>query len=45
LTAAEIYKESLRTGRGIRELILGKKLMSEKELEDALSYERIIGLV
>lgn len=45
LTAAEIYKESLRTGRGIRELILGKKLMTEKELEDALSYERIIGLV
>ena len=45
LTAAEIYKESLRTGIGIRELILGKKLMSEKELEDALSYERIIGLV
>ena len=45
LTAAEIYKESLRTGRGIRELILGKKLMSEKELEDALSYEKIIGLV
>ena len=45
LTAAEIYKESLRTGRGIRELILRKKLMSEKELEDALSYDRIIGLV
>jgi aspartate ammonia-lyase len=45
LTAAEIYKESLRTGRGIRELVLRKKLMSEKELEDALSYERIIGLV
>jgi aspartate ammonia-lyase len=45
LTAAEIYKESLRTGSGIRELILRKKLMSEKELEDALSYERIIGLV
>ena len=45
LTAAEIYKESLSTGIGIRELILGKNLMSEKELEDALSYERIIGLV
>jgi aspartate ammonia-lyase len=45
LTAAEIYKESLKTGTGIRELILGKKLMSEKELEDALSYEKIIGLV
>jgi aspartate ammonia-lyase len=45
LTAAEIYKESLKTGTEIRELILGKKLMSEKELEDALSYEKIIGLV
>ncbi len=45
LRAADIYKESLKTGRGIRELILEKKLMSEKDLEDALSYERIIGLV
>ena len=45
LRAADIYKESLKTGRGIRELILEKKLMSEKDLEDALTYERIIGLV
>ena len=45
MKAAEIYKESLRTGRGIRELILRNNLMSEKELEDALSYEKIIGLV
>jgi aspartate ammonia-lyase len=45
LRAADIYKESLKTGRGIRELILEKKLMSEKDLEDALSYERITGLV
>ena len=45
MKAAEIYKESLRTGRGIRELILGKNLMSEKELEDVLSYDKIIGLV
>ena len=45
LRAADIYKESLKTGRGIRELVLEKKLMSEKDLEDALSYERIIGLV
>ena len=45
MKAAEIYKESLRTGRGIRELILRNNLMSEKELEDALSYEKITGLV
>ena len=45
MKAAEIYKESLRTGRGIRELILENNLMSEKEIEDALSYEKIIGLV
>lgn len=45
MKAAEIYKESLRTGRGIRELILQNNLMSEKEIENALSYEKIIGLV
>jgi aspartate ammonia-lyase len=45
LKAAEIYKESLKTGRGIRELVLEKKLMKEKEIEDALSYERILGTV
>ena len=45
MKAAEIYKESLRTGRGIRELILENNLMSEKEIEDALSYEKITGLV
>ena len=45
LKAAEIYKESLKTGRGIRELILEKNLMKKEELEDALSYERIIGIV
>lgn len=45
LKAAEIYKESLKTGRGIRELVLEKKLMKEREIEDALSYERILGVV
>jgi len=45
LTAADIYKESLKTGIGIRELILEKKLMNEQELENALAYEKIIGLV
>ncbi|MGE0242328.1 MAG: aspartate ammonia-lyase [Nitrososphaeraceae archaeon] len=45
LKAAEIYKESLKTGRGIKELVLEKKLMKETELENALSYKRILGIV
>jgi aspartate ammonia-lyase len=45
LKAAEIYKESLKTGRGIKDLVLEKKLMKETELEDALSYKRILGIV
>ncbi|HEX5186853.1 MAG TPA: lyase family protein, partial [Nitrososphaeraceae archaeon] len=45
LKSAEIYKECLKTGRGIRELVLEKKLMKETELEDALSYKRILGVV
>jgi aspartate ammonia-lyase len=45
MKAAEIYKESLKTGKGIRELILRNNLMSENEIENALSYEKIIGLV
>lgn len=45
MKAAEIYKESLKTGSGIRELILEKNLMKKEELEDALSYERIIGII
>jgi aspartate ammonia-lyase len=45
LKAAEIYKESLKTGSGIRELILEKNLMKKEELDDALSYERIIGII
>jgi aspartate ammonia-lyase len=45
LKASEIYKESLKTGKGIKELVLEKKLMKEKELEDALSYERILGII
>ncbi|HJT85135.1 MAG TPA: aspartate ammonia-lyase [Nitrososphaeraceae archaeon] len=45
LKSAEIYKECLKTGRGIKELVLEKKLMKETELEDALSYKRILGVV
>ena len=43
LRAAEIYKESLKTNKSIRELVLSKGLMSEKELDKALSKENILG--
>jgi len=42
LKAAEIYKESLKTGKGIKELVLGKKLMKEDELNNILSNEKIL---
>jgi aspartate ammonia-lyase len=43
LKAAEIYKESLKTGKSIRELVLEKKLMTGAELDKALSKEKILG--
>jgi aspartate ammonia-lyase len=43
LKAAEIYKESLKTSRGIRELVLAKKLMTKKQLDKALSKKNILG--
>jgi len=43
LKAAEIYKESLKTNKSIRELVLAKKLMTEKQLEAALSKKNILG--
>ncbi len=43
LKAAEIYKESQRTGKSIRELVLAKKLMTKDELDKALSKESILG--
>jgi aspartate ammonia-lyase len=43
LKAAEIYKESLKTGKGIRELVLAKKLMSAEQLDKALSKKNILG--
>jgi aspartate ammonia-lyase len=43
LKAAEIYKESLKTGRSIRELVLEKKLMTEEQLDRALSKASILG--
>ena len=43
LKAAEIYKESLKTGKSIRELVLEKQLMSKDQLEKALSKENVLG--
>ncbi|MGI0035546.1 MAG: aspartate ammonia-lyase, partial [Nitrososphaera sp.] len=43
LKAAEIYKESQRTGKSIRELVLAKKLMTKDQLDKALSKESILG--
>jgi aspartate ammonia-lyase len=43
LKAAEIYKESLRTGRGIKELVLEKQLMTQEQLDKALSRDNILG--
>jgi aspartate ammonia-lyase len=39
--AAEIAKESVKTGKTLRELILEKKLMSAADLEKALDPKRI----
>jgi aspartate ammonia-lyase len=44
LRAAEIYKESLKTGKSIRELVLAKKLMTNEQLERALSKNNILGV-
>ena len=35
-TSAELYKESLRTGKSIRQLVISKGLMSEKEVKRLL---------
>jgi aspartate ammonia-lyase len=43
LKAAEIYKESLKTGRGIRELVLAKGLMTPAQLDKALSKPHLLG--
>lgn len=43
LKAAEIYKESLKTGRGIKELVLEKRLMTQEQLDKALSRDNILG--
>jgi aspartate ammonia-lyase len=33
LKSAELFKESLKTGKTIRELVVSKKLMSNKEID------------
>jgi aspartate ammonia-lyase len=43
LRAAEIYKESLKTNKSIRELVLSKGLMSKEQLDKVLSKENILG--
>ena len=43
LTAAEIYKESLKTNKSIRELVLSKGLMSREQLDKVLSEQNILG--
>jgi aspartate ammonia-lyase len=42
--AAEIYKESLETNKTIKELVLGMHLMTEEEIDKALSYDKVVGL-
>lgn len=42
LKAAEIYKESLTTSKTIKEIILEKNLMDEKELDRIFSKENLI---
>jgi aspartate ammonia-lyase len=43
MKAAEIYKESLKTNRSIRELVLARKLMTKEQMDAALSKENILG--
>lgn len=43
LKAAEIYKESLKSNKSIRELVLAKKLMTKEQLDRALSKKNILG--
>jgi aspartate ammonia-lyase len=43
LKAAEIYKESLKTGRSIRALVLEKKLMTKEQLDKVLSRQNLLG--
>jgi aspartate ammonia-lyase len=41
--AAEIYKESLRSNRSIKEIVLEKGLMTIEDIDKALSKDNILG--
>ena len=41
--AAEIYKESLKTNKSIREVVLSKGLMTKQDLDQALSKNNLLG--
>jgi len=43
MKAAEIYKESLATNKSIRQIVLEKGLMTQEELNKALSKKSILG--
>jgi aspartate ammonia-lyase len=43
LKAAEIYKESTKTGISIRQLVLSRGLMSKDELDRVLSKDNLLG--
>lgn len=44
LKASEIYKESLASGKSIRELVVSKGLMKKEQLDKILSRENIQGI-
>jgi aspartate ammonia-lyase len=41
--AAEVYKESLRTNKSIREVILSKGFMTKEDLDKALAIDNLLG--
>ncbi len=41
--AAEVYKESLRTNKSIREVILSKGFMTKEDLDKALTIDNLLG--
>jgi aspartate ammonia-lyase len=40
----ELAKESMKTGKGILELVREKKLLTEKQIEEIMSPENMTGL-
>ncbi len=42
LKAAEIYKESLKTRKNIRDILLEKKILAKEKIDEILSEENII---